>query len=167
MYKITINNKETFEVHKEKNNSFRINDREVSPDMVEVRNGMFHVIIDNRSFTAEVVSHNKDEKQFQIRVNHNLYSLKVHDRYDVLLKELGLDALQSKKVSDLKAPMPGLVVDVAVSEGQEVKQGDKLLVLEAMKMENILKSPADAVVKQIKVKKGNTVEKNEILILFS
>ena len=78
-----------------------------------------------------------------------------------------MDALHAKKAADLKAPMPGLVVEVSVSEGQEIKKGDKLVVLEAMKMENILKSPADGVVKKVNVKKGNTVEKNEVLILFS
>jgi biotin carboxyl carrier protein len=57
-------------------------------------------------------------------------------------------------------------VEVCVSEGQEVKKGDKLVVLEAMKMENILKAPADSVVKKISITKGQTVEKNEALILF-
>ena len=78
-----------------------------------------------------------------------------------------MDSLQSKKISDLKAPMPGLVVEVAVVDGQEVSKGDRLVVLEAMKMENILKAPADAIIKKVNVKKGSTVEKNEMLILFT
>jgi biotin carboxyl carrier protein len=78
-----------------------------------------------------------------------------------------MDKLHSAKVNELKAPMPGLVLDIVVSEGQEVKKGDALVVLEAMKMENILKSPADVVVKKISVKKGTAVEKNQVLVLFN
>ena len=62
------------------------------------------------------------------------------------------------------APMPGLILDVVVSEGDEVEKGDKLLVLEAMKMENILKSPEDGSIKKIKVRKGKVVEKNDMLV---
>ena len=58
-------------------------------------------------------------------------------------------------------------MEVSVTEGQELKKGDKVLVLEAMKMENILKAPDDAVVKKVHVAKGNTVEKNAVLITFA
>jgi biotin carboxyl carrier protein len=62
--------------------------------------------------------------------------------------------------------MPGLILSVAVAEGQEVKKGDPLLILEAMKMENVIKAPADATVKVIKVRKGDSVDKNQVLVLF-
>ena len=67
-------------------------------------------------------------------------------------------------VNDIKAPMPGLILEVNVKEGDEVKEGDYLLVLEAMKMENALTAPRDAVIKSISVEKGQTVEKNQLLI---
>ena len=63
--------------------------------------------------------------------------------------------------------MPGLVLKVLVNEGQEFKKGDNLLVLEAMKMENILKAPVDGTVKGIKIKAGDKVEKNEVLLLLA
>ena len=62
--------------------------------------------------------------------------------------------------------MPGLVLDIKVEVGQEVLEGEPLLVLEAMKMENVLKSPADVVVKSIDVKQQAAVEKNQVLITF-
>jgi biotin carboxyl carrier protein len=71
-----------------------------------------------------------------------------------------------KKVNDVKAPMPGMVFNVLVSEGQDIKKGDPLIVLEAMKMENVLKSPTDGTVKKIAVTKGVAVEKNQVLIQF-
>ena len=77
-----------------------------------------------------------------------------------------MDAGAAGKVMDIKAPMPGLVVDVRVAEGQALKKGDAVVVLEAMKMENILKATADAVVKKVSVKTGAKVEKNEVLVIL-
>jgi biotin carboxyl carrier protein len=78
-----------------------------------------------------------------------------------------LDNLNSKKVNEVKAPMPGLVLEIRVNVGDAVKKGDAILVLEAMKMENILKSPTDGTVSKINVKKGIAVEKNQVLINFA
>ena len=75
-----------------------------------------------------------------------------------------MDTLTSSKVNDLKAPMPGLVLEILVCEGDKINKGDTLVVLEAMKMENALKAVADATVKKISIKKGNTVEKNQVLV---
>lgn len=80
---------------------------------------------------------------------------------------MGFDNTKRNKMLEIKAPMPGLVLNVMVEEGQEVNKGDNLLVLEAMKMENIIKSPSSGNVKKIRVNKGDKVEKNEILIQFS
>jgi biotin carboxyl carrier protein len=77
---------------------------------------------------------------------------------------MGLSLAASKVINDVKAPMPGMILDIMVSEGQEVKEGDNLLVLEAMKMENTILAPRDAVIKSISIAKGKTVTKNEVLI---
>jgi biotin carboxyl carrier protein len=69
-------------------------------------------------------------------------------------------------VNHIKAPMPGLIIDLRVKEGDVVKQNDPLIILEAMKMENVIKSPGDGTVKAVKVQKGNSVEKNQVLIEF-
>jgi biotin carboxyl carrier protein len=79
---------------------------------------------------------------------------------------MGLQGKSSAKINQLKAPMPGLIVDVRVAVGQKVSKGENLLVLEAMKMENIIKSPTEGTIKAIKVQKGENVEKNKILIEF-
>jgi biotin carboxyl carrier protein len=72
----------------------------------------------------------------------------------------------AQKVNDLKAPMPGLILQIAVNEGDIVKKGDTLLILEAMKMENVLKAQGDGIIKKIAVNKGDRVEKNHLLIKF-
>jgi biotin carboxyl carrier protein len=69
-------------------------------------------------------------------------------------------------VNEIKAPMPGLILEINVAEGAEVKENDALLILEAMKMENVLNSPRDGVIKSISVAQGETVDKNALLIEF-
>jgi biotin carboxyl carrier protein len=100
-------------------------------------------------------------------VNNDNYTVALRDQYDELLHALGMDEMNTHKVNDLKAPMPGLVTNINVVEGQEVDKGDVLVTLEAMKMENTLKCTAKAVVKKIAVKKGSAVEKNQILIYLT
>jgi biotin carboxyl carrier protein len=135
-------------------------------DIIEIKSGIFHILKDNKSYNAEVLKANKEEKTFVIRVNGNKYTVQLKDKYDELLKELGIDNASSKKVKEVKAPMPGLVVDVKVKEGDSVKQGDGLLVLQAMKMENIIKSPTEGIIKKVHIKKGDAIEKNQVMISF-
>ncbi|HEX8608798.1 MAG TPA: acetyl-CoA carboxylase biotin carboxyl carrier protein subunit, partial [Pedobacter sp.] len=88
------------------------------------------------------------------------------DQFDKLLDKMGLSNLNAAKVSEIKAPMPGMVLKVLVEEGAEVRKGESLFILEAMKMENIIKSIADVTVKTIKIQPGDKVEKGQILMLF-
>jgi biotin carboxyl carrier protein len=145
----------------------RIDGKEFACNVISTGENRFHVIRDDRSYEVEIVKADRAEKTITIKVNGHVYPLSIKDKYDELLHSLGMDKLHGAKVNELKAPMPGLVLDIVVSEGQEVKKGEALVVLEAMKMENILKSPADVVVKKISVKKGTAVEKNQVLVQFN
>lgn len=136
-------------------------------DIIKIKSGEYHLIQNNKSYKVDLITRDDAEKSFVISVNGKKYTVSLKDKYDELLEKLGLDNLKSAKVNELKAPMPGLVLDIRVSEGSEVKKGDAVVVLEAMKMENILKSPTDGVIKKINIKKGVAVEKNQILIQFS
>ncbi|KHJ37088.1 glutaconyl-CoA decarboxylase subunit gamma [Pedobacter glucosidilyticus] len=151
----------------ERDGKLYLNDVLLDLDMSDLGNQHFHVIENHKSFEAELLELNKEEKYIMIKVNTNVYRFDVSDQYDILLKEMGLDKLNQHIVKELKAPMPGLVLQVMVQAGDEIKKGDNLLVLEAMKMENILKAPADATVKSILIKAGDKVEKNEVLIQFA
>jgi biotin carboxyl carrier protein len=162
MYKVKISKSEYSVLPQD--GGFSVDGSVVTPDIIEIRKGKFHILNNNRSYTAEVVSFDKESKTFTIRVNSNQYVVDVKDRFDDLLTKLGIDAGAGKKVNDIKAPMPGMVLNVMVENGQEIKKGDALVVLEAMKMENILKSPADGIVRKILVIKGDKVEKNQIMV---
>lgn len=143
-----------------------LNDMPFEADIIKVREDVYSIIKDGRSYEVELVKHMPEDKKLVVKVNNTSYTLDIKDKYDDLLHSLGLDNLATKKVNDIKAPMPGMVLNILVSEGQEVKKGDALIVLEAMKMENILKSPTDGVIKKIAINKGIAVEKNQLLIQF-
>ena len=133
-------------------------------DVQEIQSGRYHVLANGKSFTVEVIATDPSSKKHTLKINGAVIEVQLRDQYDELLHALGIDTAAGKKSGDLKAPMPGLVVDVAVSEGQTVEKGDTLVVLEAMKMENALKAAGSAVVKKIMVQKGATVDKNQVLI---
>lgn len=163
---VTVNDKYTFEVEA-KGNDLKVDGNELQIDQIDLGGGHAHILYQNKSYQMELVSEDRLEKMSVIKVNGRLYKVTIEDQYDVLLKQLGFDNAKQNKVLEIKAPMPGLVLNVIVEAGQEVNKGDNLIVLEAMKMENIIKSPSSGTVKKILVTKGDKVEKNEIMIQFS
>lgn len=163
---VKVNERYDFEVEVEQG-VLKLDGAELAVDVADLSGGHLHMLYQNKSYKMEIVSEDKAEKTSVIKVNGRLYKVAIEDQYDLLLKQLGLDIKKGNKMQEIKAPMPGLVLNVIVEEGQEVCKGDNLLVLEAMKMENIIKSPSTGTVKKIRVNKGDKVEKNEILIQFS
>lgn len=166
MLKIKVNNKFDFELGSEKNQML-VNGLPVHADMHMVNSRVFHVLYNNRSYNAELIEICKEQRTCSVKVGSNIYSMNMTDQFDELLHQLGMDIMTSPKVSEIKAPMPGMVIRILASEGEEVKKGGNLLVLEAMKMENIIKAPADVVIKAIKARPGDKVEKNQVLMIFS
>ncbi len=166
MYEISSSNR-SFQVKPSDSlGSGSINDKDYSIDVKQIDDKTFHIIKDHKSYNVEIVKADYKSKEFHIKVNNTDYQFKAKDQFDLLLKELGMESVSNTKVNELKAPMPGLVLDILVNPGDTVSKGDGLIVLEAMKMENILKSPADVVIKSIEVERTNAVEKNTILIKF-
>ncbi|WP_316813459.1 acetyl-CoA carboxylase biotin carboxyl carrier protein subunit [Pedobacter heparinus] len=163
--KVKVNDHYDFDIEVA-NKVLRVDGQSISVDSAILSEKNMHLIYQNRSYQIELVSEEKAEKSSVIKVNGTVYHVTIQDQYDLLLKQLGLDTAMASKVQEIKAPMPGLVLSVLVEEGQEVNKGDNLLVLEAMKMENIIKSPATGTIKKILIRKGHKVEKNEILICF-
>ena len=135
-------------------------------DIQQDSSGSFHIIYKNKTYSVHVLEFNPAEKTIVLLINGNRYKVSLEDQYDVLLKSMGMGSNSSKKLKHLKAPMPGLVLDVLINAGDEVKKDAPLIVLEAMKMENVIKSPGEAKVSSVEVSKGAAVEKNEVLIHF-
>ena len=143
-----------------------INNQLFTIDRVKSSDTNWHILKEGKSYNIEILKIDKVAKQVELKMNGKLSSVKISDQFDALLKSLGMDNLAAKKVLELKAPMPGLVLNILANEGDTIAKGDSLLVLEAMKMENIIKSPTEGVIKKIHAVKGNAVEKNQLLISF-
>ena len=163
---ISGNTEFQIEFDDEKKQQGSLNGKKFSWDILKIKEGSFHVIMDDVSYRVDVLRSDPETKTFTIRVNGNKYPVRVKDKYDELLQKLGMENGTGKKQAELKAPMPGLVLDVRVQEGKTINANDPVLVLEAMKMENILKSQAGVTIKKIHVKKGDTVEKGQVLVTY-
>jgi biotin carboxyl carrier protein len=162
MYTIKLNDSLSVKVH-QINGKWEVNGLAQQTDIVKISENRFHVLLNNRSFEIELLSKDYTGKQLDLVINGKRKKILYESEMDVLLKSMGLDKAMTVKNNDVKAPMPGLVLKILVNEGQEVKKGDGLLVLEAMKMENILKSNTDGSIKKIHIAEKTAVEKNQIL----
>jgi biotin carboxyl carrier protein len=164
MYSASVN-KNTFEIVPE-GEGFLVNGEFFHWDILEINESYFHILYQNKSYRAELVRVDPASKTFHIKINGTVYPVRLKDKFDLLLEKMGMNNSVSGKAITIKAPMPGLIIDLKVQDGEKVNAGDPLLILEAMKMENIIKSPGEGTVKKVKVKKGESVEKNQVLIEF-
>jgi len=131
--------KNNYKVKVDEQSEFKFDATQMSDfDFVKEQDGHFHILKNNKAYRAEIVEANFSNKTFTIKINGNPYQIEVADRFDQLVNQLGLSVVNTQKVTDVKAPMPGLVLGVSVEVGQEIQKGDALLILEAMKMELLI-----------------------------
>lgn len=135
-------------------------------DAIKDSENNYHILQNNKPFKAKITSSNFNQKAYSVSVNNNTYTVQISDDLDTRIQEMGFSIGLTKHINSIKAPMPGLILDINVRIGQEINETDPLLVLEAMKMENIICSPRKGVIKSISANKGDAVEKNELLIEF-
>ncbi len=135
-------------------------------DAVSIEANKFHILKDGKPFKAEIIAADFLSKKYTVKVNNNTYEVAISNELDSLIKSMGIERGSTKVINAIKAPMPGLILEISVEVGQEVKENDPLLILEAMKMENSFLSPRDGIIKSIAVEKGNAVDKGQLLIEF-
>jgi biotin carboxyl carrier protein len=157
MYKIKVNSSHSFDITKEAMETL---------DAIESAPNNYHILQDHNTIKASVVDSDFNKKMYSVKVNNNVYEVAINNALDQQIEALGFEIGASKQVNDIKAPMPGLILEISVNKGQEVKENEALLILEAMKMENVINSPRDGIIKSISVKQGETVDKNSLLITF-
>ena len=133
-------------------------------DSIKVNAKNLHVLDNNTAFEVEIVHSDFLNKTMSLSVNGNIYEVKLEDEYDQQVKKMGLLEVTTQKLNEVKAPMPGLIVDVMVKVGQEIVEGTPLIVLSAMKMENIILAQGEGVIKSIEIKKDDAVEKGQVII---
>lgn len=144
----------------------KLNNEKFEIEIIRKKDNELIISRDGKKYVARLLAIDSKKKAITLKIDGDRFEVKLTDEYDVLLQSLGMDAASTKKVNELKAPMPGVVVDILVRVGDIVTKDDPLVVLEAMKMENMLKSPSDGVISSINIKKGDTVEKNRVLVNF-
>jgi len=156
-YKLSVNNTNTFDL---------LESDLINLDAVKVEQSKFHVLKNHKPYTAEIISADFISKKYSVKVNNSIYEVAIEGALELLINGLGIERGRTKVVNAIKAPMPGLILEINVKVGQTVKANDSLLILEAMKMENSFLSPRDGIIKAIAVEIGNAVNKGQLLIEF-
>lgn len=126
----------------------------------------FKVFFQGKTYFGEIEDCDTELNRMRVKINHRSFDVTRELPIHQLLKSMGLDKIAPKKLDVLQAPMPGKVLALQVHVGDEVAPGQSLLTLEAMKMENVIKSEGIGKVKSIEVSTGNTVDKGAVLIRF-
>ncbi len=156
-FRLSVNQSDTFEKTEQDLSQL---------DAIITSSSEFHILQHHKPFSAKISEADFLKKTYTVEVNNNSYVVVIENPLDILIKEMGFEVGKTKQINAIKAPMPGLILEINVSVGQEVKEGDNLLILEAMKMENSFASPRDGVIKSIAVVKGDAVDKGQLLIEF-
>src|SRR5690606_38223702 len=120
-----------------KEHNFKYTEEQIqNTDTASLDRQSLRVLDNHRSYDATVAKTDSVNKTYTIEINNNQYEVAIANALDALIKEMGFEVGKGKVVNEIKAPMPGLILDINVQVGQEVNEGDNLLILEAMKMEN-------------------------------
>lgn len=145
--------------------SYPVSDQDLAGlNLVSTGPNSYHLLRDGKSYDIEVLDFLPDKKSLTIRLNGKELQLDISDETDLLVRQLGFSTVETAISKDVVAPMPGLVLEIMVSAGDTVEAGTPLIILEAMKMENVLKAEGEGTVKSVSVKKGDAVEKRQLLI---
>jgi biotin carboxyl carrier protein len=126
----------------------------------------FTISYKGQSFNGEILNRDIENQKLTLKLNHREFEIRKKFELDALIAELGLDKVKIKKLRELGSPMPGRILSIHVKAGDHVKVGDPILSLEAMKMENILKSDGEGIVKRIAIENEQVVDKGQLLIEF-
>lgn len=138
---------------------------EDAPDLLRTGPSSYSLVHKGRSYRVLVLKEDRENNTVRLRIGSGTYTVQLQDEQSRMMHTLGFDKAV-KKVREIKAPMPGLVLNIMVKPGDVLKKNDPVLVLEAMKMENLIKAPGDAVVSSIQAVQGKAVEKGQILVSF-
>jgi len=138
----------------------KVQEREYVVDARWTQLDLLSLIIDGRSYQVDIHSE-KDSHRVLVEGEH--FDFELFDERKALLKSaagLGVEGVQ-----EIRTSMPGKIVKVLVAEGDEVQEGDGLVIVEAMKMENEMKSPMDGAITKVGVAEGETVEAGALLVV--
>ena len=161
----TIVNGQTFDIEINEDGCILVNGKMRAVDFRALRQGeLYSILLDHRSYEAVV-----DERGdlYYLLLAGDMYEVQVTDERSRRLASAFMAFGDTGGEVSIRAPMPGLIVRVPVSEGEPVSKGQTVIILESMKMENELKSPRDGTVHHIHTKAGENVEQNKVLVTIA
>ncbi len=126
----------------------------------------YHVLFNGKSHFIRVLKIDIPQKTVYIEWNGLKWVIRLRDEIDLLAEKLSRSTHTTQNVTEVKAPMPGVILNCSVGPGDGVSKGDALFIIEAMKMENIIRAPMDAVVEEVYVQAGDKVDKGALLLRF-
>lgn len=131
--------------------------------IVKLNDNLYQIRIGHKNYECAIYPSENSKKSI-VKVNSQEYKIEIKDDLDLLLSKMGLNEVPKINASDVYSPMPGLVLKCMVKEGDTIEKDQQLLILEAMKMENIIKAQGSGVVEKVMVKEGDKVEKSQLLV---
>lgn len=162
-FKVTVN-KQEFDIDLRSDQSVLVNGTEYTVDFNRAGINQYSIIINNQIFEINI---KKDGlNRFEAQYSNDIFEITVEDEKDLLLKQFNHQTETIHKIINITAPMPGLVLKIEVAVGQQINPGTGLIILEAMKMENEIRSTVSGIVKEIKITEKTPVEKGEILLIL-
>jgi len=163
-YSTTVGGK-TFSIDVNRENEVTVDGEVVPLNMISIDQATaYSLLLNNDSYEVLV---DEESGDYQVLLQGHLFNIHVEDERARRLAQASRGFTPASGEIQIKAPMPGLIAAIPVIEGQLVKKGDVLLVLESMKMENELKAPRDGSVSAVRVTSRQTVEQNQTLLVLS
>lgn len=152
------------EIHNRDGNKIKISidGKKYDADIVMVEEGVYSILIDNKSHNIELVP--TDNKNYLVNTYSHAYNVEIIDAESKYLKSRRRDDGHEEAI--ISSPMPGKIVKILVKEGDEVKAGDTVIIVSAMKMESEYKVKKDRIIKEIKVKEGDTIQAHQALVVI-
>lgn len=140
----------------------KINHKKQDIKIFDDENGFTYIKFKNKKYLAEILE--KNQNKYTVLINGVSYTFTIETPISFKRKKYLDKQKSNKKFEVIEAPMPGKIVDVLVEPGAEVKTGEALIILEAMKMQNEIISTIDGVVRKVLIKPNETVNKDDILV---
>ena len=160
----TIFRGEIVEFDKNHNLVLRIDDKRHELKIISFKSNILEFIFDNSYCEIRVLESTSTD--LKILLNGNPLTLKKHSKLaEILEKSAGRGGGGSSQNS-IASQIPGRVISVSISKGDSVKKGDNIVVLESMKMQVAIKSPRDGVIKELKVKEGQSISRNDVVAVL-
>ncbi|HSM55838.1 MAG TPA: biotin/lipoyl-containing protein [Candidatus Sulfomarinibacteraceae bacterium] len=160
-YVTTVNDKE-YIIEIDQENEITVNGQKRQVDFQQLSNGgALSLIIDHQSLEAIV---DEREDAWEVLLHGELYTVRVQDERSYRLAQARGQLSEDRDTVIIRSPMPGLILNVLVEEGDSVNKGQTVVILESMKMENELRAARDGQIARVHVEKGASVEKNQDLV---